>query len=185
MTQSQSEEQRHSTSCGYSTGLIGFLVLLEQKKLKQHSIFFSLIHNDVGFFAVELSEKNIIYLAKQITSKMDLRELGAEVLKIPSSKIDAALEDNPSNIVEAAYNVLRNWRESKGTGKEAYTSILAGFLEVGWKKKAEELRQRVEGPNRGSTELQHQEQVIGTVPFIQQASGLGGSPVLDAQEEVK
>ena len=61
-------------------------------------------------------------LAKEITNSSQLRTLGLK-LKLGDSKIDTALTNHRYDINDAAYDVLRNWRDSQEDATEAYKEI--------------------------------------------------------------
>ncbi len=58
--------------------------------------------------------------------------------------MDGALTDN-TRIQEAAYDVLRAWRDQQRTGQEAYRALCTGLLGEQWNNLATALQEWVEG----------------------------------------
>ncbi len=100
-------------------------------------------------FLGELTFSHLLTFAKLITSNLDLQTLGLHVLKIEHFTVDAARTDN-KRIQEAAYDVLNTWRRKQSTGYEAYQTLCAGLLDLGWYHLATELQQLVEGSSTPS-----------------------------------
>ena len=61
-------------------------------------------------------------LAKEITSSSDVRTLGLK-LELDNSKITTSLTNYPNNINDAAFDVLRQWRDSQEDATVAYGKI--------------------------------------------------------------
>ena len=92
----------------------------------------------------KLEDAHIWELAKRITSKQDLLDLGLKVLERHGFTIDSALY-NQKDIELAAHKTLNDWRLEFLSPKEAYKKLHQAFLDHGWKNLAEELRLWVEG----------------------------------------
>ena len=91
-----------------------------------------------------LEDANIWNLAKVISSKQQLRDLGLNILKVPAKTIDSALH-NEREIENAANKVLQTWYQNQRNRQEAYKNLYTALLNNGWKLLAGELRQWVEG----------------------------------------
>ncbi len=77
-------------------------------------------------FVAALTNLHMTELSEKITTRGDVRTLGHRVLKIKDFQVDAALEDNPNRVQDAAYEVLRIWRYGFRRGEEAYPRLYAG-----------------------------------------------------------
>ena len=77
-------------------------------------------YNSVG--DTELTDTMLWSLAKEITNSTDVRTLGLK-LQLDSSQIATSLTNHPNNINDAAFDVLRKWRDSHEDATEAYKEI--------------------------------------------------------------
>ncbi len=70
-------------------------------------------------------------MADRISSPLGLRKLAAG-LDIPGHRVESELQSN-GHIVDAACNVLLNWRFTVATDEEAYGLLRAALMECGFK----------------------------------------------------
>ena len=66
-------------------------------------------------------------LSRLITTKTDLRRLGIEDLKLPASRVESALADNPGKIHMAAWSLLMTWREMYEDPVEAFNDLFTAL----------------------------------------------------------
>ena len=74
----------------------------------------------------ELTDIMLTELSRKMTSKSDLRLIGL-TLHVDSNAIDRHLHNERYEISEAAYKVLREWRNRFEDKREAYSKLRAGL----------------------------------------------------------
>ena len=97
-----------------------------------------------------LQDAHIWSLAKRITSKQYLQDLGLNILKSPGYTVDSALHDE-KEIQNAAHKVLKVWYQGQNNRQETYRNLYTALYSNGWKLLAGELKQWVEGTTEPST----------------------------------
>ena len=80
--------------------------------------------------APELTDTRLVLLSNEITSPNKLRTLAMVGLNINGTIIDSALQNNRDDITEAAYKVLKQWRDSQSNKTTAYTQICQTLRDV-------------------------------------------------------
>ena len=70
------------------------------------SVFFLLCPD--GFTSPKL-----LRLSKKLTSVNDLRRLGIDGLRLEATKVDSCKQNNPNDIISAAYDLLTEWSKSQ------------------------------------------------------------------------
>ena len=80
--------------------------------------------------APELTDTRLVLLSNEITSSNKLRTLAMVGLNINGTIIDSALQNNGDDITEAAYKVLKQWRDSQSDKTTAYTQICQTLRDV-------------------------------------------------------
>ena len=78
---------------------------------------------------LNLTDAQLVLLSEEINLPRKLRKLGIVGLKIDNNIIDSALQNN-TDIVEAAYDVLKQWRDSQPDKTSAYTQICQALTDV-------------------------------------------------------
>ena len=77
----------------------------------------------------ELTDAKLFELSSHITRKSVLRKLSL-ALDIPLCDADKVLLENPLDIDEAAYDLLKTWRMSQPSHKYAYYAMLKALEEA-------------------------------------------------------
>ncbi len=81
-----------------------------------------------GARARRLTEEDMLNTAMELTDQVTIFKLGLK-LGLEAYAIEAALTDHPHSIREAAYYVLRTWRDKIGTDEAAYEFLGSALLE--------------------------------------------------------
>ena len=74
------------------------------------------------FQSPQLNDKDIVAVAKLLTDKFKIRELGMN-LYLNAAEVDSIMENNKDNINEAAYQVLQNWLHGQSKRTTAYVNL--------------------------------------------------------------
>lgn len=61
-------------------------------------------------------------VAKEFTKKEDILEMGAR-LGVPRNTIELALNNNPTNLLQATTTILGEWRNTVSTDEEAFAKM--------------------------------------------------------------
>ena len=83
----------------------------------------------VSIDKLELSDPRLVLLSEEINQARKLRRLAVVGLKMDSVVIDSSLQNN-TDIVEAAYHVLKQWRDSQPDRTTAYKQICQALRNV-------------------------------------------------------
>ena len=81
-----------------------------------------------------LNEEHLLDLSRLIATKSDLMTLGIKGLELPEGIIQPALTNNPTDIQEAAYSVLSEWRKGQEDRVAAFNDLVAALRKCGMKK---------------------------------------------------
>lgn len=69
-------------------------------------------------------------IGRMFTRKEDLRELGAH-LKLPPHTIQLAINNSPTNLLEAMHAMLDEWRTMMQTDEQAFTEMYRALSAMG------------------------------------------------------
>ncbi len=101
-------------------------------------------------FSGVLNDKHIQNLARKITNKADLRELGVSVLGLEFEEVDSIYTDS-KGINEAASKLLQIWRKNQTSSSQPYTLLCSNLRDNGWSQMAHELDHLKLAPDHTST----------------------------------
>ena len=98
----------------------------EQNSLSRLFIFVIVllnVNNKIIFAGdTELTDSMLLSLSREFTNRSDLRTLAVK-LGQDKSKVDTSLTNHQNDINEAAYDLLKQWRDSKHDATVAYQEI--------------------------------------------------------------
>ena len=72
---------------------------------------------------VRLTDSKLLELSGQFVSVQDLREVAIKGLDISANRVERHLKGYPSNISTAAFNLMREWRDTQPDGSAAHSKI--------------------------------------------------------------
>ena len=78
----------------------------------------------------ELTDSMLVNLSREFTSKYDARNLAWTGFKIEQSIVESILRDYRSDIHEAMYHILMEWRKSQENDQIAYVNLCRGLRKV-------------------------------------------------------
>ena len=78
----------------------------------------------------ELTDADILKLSTK-TSEEDVRKLTTEYLNIENSLVDRYLSSNHGDVASATYDILRTWRNTQSSSKEAFQKLNEFLHEAG------------------------------------------------------
>ena len=76
-----------------------------------------------GLSGLELTGAKLVKLSNKITKPSMLRTLATVGLQMKETTVDSQLVNHPNDINSAAYEVLKEWRNTQVDQTEAYTNI--------------------------------------------------------------
>ena len=79
---------------------------------------------------LELSDSRLVLLCDEINQPRKLRKLAVVGLNMDTKTIDSALQNYRGDIIEAAYSVLQQWRDSQPNRTIAYEQICQALRDV-------------------------------------------------------
>ena len=85
-----------------------------------------------------LNDDHLWQLAKRITNIPELRDLGLNILKLPTYTVEAALY-NEKKIQDAAFKLLQNWYDNQENKEQAYRNLYKQLVFNGQNLLAHEL----------------------------------------------
>ena len=99
----------------------------------------------------ELTDADILKLSTK-TSEEDVRKLTTKYLNIESSLVDRYLSSNRGDVASAAYGILRTWRNTQSSSKEAFQKLNKSLHEAGLDQYTDASRQGFSGQAEPSDE---------------------------------
>ena len=81
-----------------------------------------------------------------------MRKLTAKYLNIENSLVDRYLSSNHGDVASAAYGILRTWRNTQSSSKEAFQKLNESLHEAGMDQYTDASRQGFSGQAESSEE---------------------------------